>query len=314
MASTSNPTQPQPQHHQTQTISIKAAARKLPVKRKSPEDYLPNPNPNFPPIPKIEPQLEFEDEDDDSEDLKRAPPFKFHRIWTESDEITFLQGLLDSSNTHGLFFPRDLPIFYNRFSNSMSQPYTRSQLSEKLRRLRKKFRVASARIARGLEFCLLSPHDRALFDLSKKLWDPDFMEASPFNAKNNKKLKSTGNGTATSGDGSVSVKVKFSPTFNPAAIPICNDNDDNDGNDNEDETRNGGEMGSEFGRVVLKSVLDVFDKSLKEVRMNVGLNTDSMVGRMGFSDFAKRWQEQRVEEMEVLACRLRLVIENSIPN
>ncbi|KAK7842642.1 putative transcription factor [Quercus suber] len=53
----------------------------------------------------------------------------------------------------------------------MSQPYTKSQLSEKLRRLRKKFRVISPD-SPAANPSMLSPHDRALFDLSKSLWSP----------------------------------------------------------------------------------------------------------------------------------------------
>ncbi|CAL9067608.1 unnamed protein product [Musa banksii] len=85
-----------------------------------------------------------------------APPFRFQRVWSESDEIRFLQGLLGCWS-QGLVFPRDLNLFFDRFSESMPQPYTRSQLSEKLRRLRKKFRVMSSRIARGQDPARLAP-------------------------------------------------------------------------------------------------------------------------------------------------------------
>ncbi|KAF7833599.1 uncharacterized protein G2W53_015932 [Senna tora] len=74
------------------------------------------------------------------------PHFKSHRIWTEPDEIRFLRGLLDSASD-SLVLPRDLPIFYERFSRTVSQPYTKSQLSEKLRHLRKKFCLVSSRLA-----------------------------------------------------------------------------------------------------------------------------------------------------------------------
>ncbi|KAE8659354.1 hypothetical protein F3Y22_tig00116962pilonHSYRG00147 [Hibiscus syriacus] len=62
----------------------------------------------------------------------------------------------------------------------MSHPYTKSQLSEKLRRQRKKFRVISSRLARGLDPSSLSLHDRALFDISRRLWGPEFASTSPF--------------------------------------------------------------------------------------------------------------------------------------
>ncbi|KAJ6839381.1 putative hypermethylated in cancer 1 protein [Iris pallida] len=65
----------------------------------------------------------------------------------------------------------------------MPQPYTRSQLSEKLRRLRKKYRSLSARIARGAQDpSRLAPHDRDLLHLCTRLWHPDHASASPFSA------------------------------------------------------------------------------------------------------------------------------------
>ncbi|PIN23671.1 hypothetical protein CDL12_03602 [Handroanthus impetiginosus] len=176
----------------------KPSASKLPVKRKTPDPDPPL-DPNRDPIE------------------GRAPPFKFHRIWTEPDEIRFLQGLLDCSSQN-LAFPRDLGIFYARFSNTMSQPYTKSQLSEKLRRLRKKFRVISSRLSKGLDRSQLSLHDRALYDLSKQLWHPDYAATSPFNGARNVGLNHSNN---TSGDGDrkmkksglIGINVDFSPSL-----------------------------------------------------------------------------------------------------
>ncbi|GFP96768.1 hypothetical protein PHJA_001820900 [Phtheirospermum japonicum] len=185
----------------------KPSASKLPIKRKTPD---PNPSPPDPIPDRID---------------GRAPPFKFHRIWTEPDEIRFLKGLLDCYSQN-LAFPRDLGIFYARFSNTMSQPYTKSQLSEKLRRLRKKFRVISTRLSKGLDRSQLSTHDRALYDLSKRLWHLDYAATSPFSgARNvglnhNRNINSNNNcGGACSSDGKlkksslVGIKVDFSPTL-----------------------------------------------------------------------------------------------------
>lgn len=108
------------------------------------------------------------------------PPFKFQRIWSESDEIRFLQGLL-GCKSQGLVFPRDLNLFYDQFSASMPQPYTRSQLSEKLRRLKNKHKSATARIARnGLDPSRITPHDKDVLHLCSRLWDPQNAASSPF--------------------------------------------------------------------------------------------------------------------------------------
>ncbi|KAL4652328.1 hypothetical protein ACB092_01G225400 [Castanea dentata] len=269
----STPTTPQP----LPPLSIKSSPRKLPIKRKTPHHHHPDsssPNPNPKPIflsPKLESPRDHETSASASASASAAaaktPPFKFHRIWTEPDEIRFLQGLL-RCNSQGLSFPKDLHLFFDQFSNSMSQPYTKSQLSEKLRRLRKKFRVISARLARGLNPSMLSPHDRALFDLSRSLWSPQ--------------------------------------------IQSYDDNDDDEEEEENEEFCGGLGMGV----VGAKAVLDVFDQCLKEVRavlvrrgLLLSANNKSSSKAM---DFERRWQEQRVAELDVFARRLRLVLDNSL--
>ncbi|KAL1566783.1 hypothetical protein AAHA92_02349 [Salvia divinorum] len=216
-------------------------ASKLPIKRKTPD-----PNPHADP---------------------NTPPFKFHRIWTESDEIRFLQGLLDCSS-HNLAFPRDLGIFYTRFSHTMSQPYTKSQLSEKLRRLRKKFRVISTRLSKGMDRSQLSLHDRALHDLSKRLWHPEFAAISPFSGARNVGFNH-GTNAVSVGAGNlktsslVGIKVDFSPTLpvmtSGSAQQNCGNSEsncsgdengdgggDNEGNDDHDDEVKLSEVNVEF--------------------------------------------------------------------
>lgn len=303
----------------------------------------------------------------DSGSDPKPPPFKFHRIWTEPDEIRFLQGLLDGSSEN-LFFPRDLNVFYTRFSNTMSQPYTKSQLSEKLRRLRKKLRVISSRLGKGLDMSLLSPHDRALYDLSKQLWHPDFADTSPFNADKSKKSNLVG------------VKVSFLPTIPSVSDPDQHaiityqdkvstdrttgddstrdgvsvndenieveqgDNENNDGGNGEFDDGDGklsevnveldrGDMwekrvefscldgpvqvGVGFGNgdIAAKVVMDVFDECLKDFRNGVvgeRSNLGGFLKEASLDKFEVRWREQRVAELDVLARRMRLVLENSL--
>ncbi|KAH6799409.1 hypothetical protein C2S51_035893 [Perilla frutescens var. frutescens] len=199
----------------------KPSASKLPIKRKIPD-------PNFQLDPNPDPIG------------AGTPPFKFHRIWTEPDEIRFLQGLLDCS-LQNLAFPRDLGIFYARFSDTMSQPYTKSQLSEKLRRLRKKFRVISTRMSKGMDRSQLSLHDRALYDLSKRLWHPEFSATSPFSGARNVGVNHCNNVGGGGGGGGVvdgklkksslvGIKVDFSPTLPVVMSGSVQENGGNDGN------------------------------------------------------------------------------------
>ncbi|KAJ9172985.1 hypothetical protein P3X46_016164 [Hevea brasiliensis] len=303
----SNP-RPRPEPPNHLSLSPTPSASKLPVKRKTPHLN----SSSAQPISNA--ALDFD---------SKPPPFKFHRIWTEPDEIRFLQGLLDSSS-HGLSFPRDLPIFYDNFSNTMSQPYSRSQLSEKLRRLRKKFRVISSRLARGLSYSLLSPHDCALFNLLKRLWSPEFSSISPFGRSEVNSFSNLDVGTNAN---LVGVKVSFSPV-----LPVVFSDDDNDMNDlgslDLDDFDHGNvpktsEMNLDCDMieareedsgvaksVVAKSVLNVFDECLKDVQMV--LARESLRCSDDFKDFERRWRKQRVAELDVFARRLRLVLENSV--
>lgn len=174
----------------------------------------------------------------------------------------------------------------------MPQPYTKSQLYEKLRRLRKKFRVVSSRLARGLNPSSLSLHDRALFDLSKRLWSPEFASSSPFG-----KNSSGFNGVAGNGfddcdtiddDGEVKVNgVSLHYDFAAGRDGVIN--------------------GETIDGVLVKSVLNAFDECFKEVRMMF-----MKQGVVCMDTTERKWKEQRVSEFDVLGRRLRLVIKNSL--
>ncbi|KAF8681948.1 hypothetical protein HU200_045401 [Digitaria exilis] len=335
-----------------------AGARKLPIKRRSPRPSSSPPSSSSP---------------DDSSDPLRAPaaggggagsdhnqqpPFKFQRIWSESDELRFLQGLL-GCGAQGLVFPRDLNVFYDRFSESMPQPYTRAQLSEKLRRLKNKFRSVSARVAGGLDPSRLAPHDRDVLHLCSRLWDPANAATSPFAAtagsSGNKRRRANPRGTPlpppdASGD-SNSHDYNGIGSSAPGLFP--------DGSNGEDMfflEQEGGHLGdhegaalvpdSKFGVIVQGqpeavaalpnngvgneingdhkivvpcsnehrmaiAVLDVFEECLREAKANGIINGVNVAGSTGESELAKRWRVQRMDELDVLSRRLRLLVEDA---
>ncbi|OMP05119.1 hypothetical protein COLO4_09036 [Corchorus olitorius] len=302
----STPFLPQPQS-QSQSQPLSPSASKLPVKRKTPFPHPQFLTPKLEPRPQFThfPSLDVDDHSPLSSSKPKPPPFKFHRIWTEPDEISFLHGLLQS---HSLSFPKDLPIFYSTFSNSMSQPYTKSQLSEKLRRLRKKFRVISSRIARGLSLSSLSAHDQALFDLSTRLWSPEFASTSPF-GKNSSGVNlgfvvdHQSNGIV---DGTNDFEDCYLIDNNDVELKMVDEVNVNCdlGGGGGDEVINGG---GGIDGVVAKSVLNVFDECFKEVRMAF-----AMQGVVWMDAMERRWKQQRVSELDVLGRRLRLIMENSL--
>lgn len=197
---------------------------------------------------------------------------------------------------------------------------------------------------------MLSPHERQLYDLSKRLWgSPDSSDTSPF-----------GGGGGCGGGGNsmqknskfnlVGVEVSFSPTLDINNHTVLNrigggDDDDDQilednqvidggsiffGNYNDAKLSEvnveldnavvteqelampigGGGGGGGIGEVVARTVMNVFDQSLEEVRMV--LVSDRGSDQPVVDDLEKRWREQRVAELDVLGRRLRLVLEHPL--
>ncbi|KAJ3672908.1 hypothetical protein LUZ60_006282 [Juncus effusus] len=321
----------------TQTQTPTPSASKLPIKRKQ-----------SPPS-------------DASDQLRSPPPFKFQRIWSESDEIRFLQGLI-GCKSQGLVFPRDLNLFYDQFSANMPQPYTRSQLSEKLRRLKNKHKSATARIARkGLDPSRIAPHDRDVLHLCSRLWDPQNAGSSPFfsttpgvsgnkrrranprslpNNEDGSNSNNNNNNNNNSGDNSEDNEGNFvnstlsvpiidersdlvdsmlvdpepqikipPPNEEPSRSPIKtepithNINKINHINTNVNNGEKGKEkvINGENVDLIAKAVLNVFDECLKEAGM-----------RNGEDGIRMKWRAQRAAELDVLARRMRLMVEDSL--
>lgn len=72
----------------------------------------------------------------------------------------------------------------------------------------------------------------------------------------------------------------------------------------------GGGGGGGIGEVVARTVMNVFDRSLEEVRMV--LVSDRGSDQPVVDDLEERWREQRVAELDVLGRRLRLVLEHAL--
>ncbi|XBI73695.1 hypothetical protein VPH35_067392 [Triticum aestivum] len=359
---TPTPTAP----HPTPSPPPASAARKLPIKRRSPPRASSSPSSSA-----------------GAASSGQNPPFKFQRIWSESDELRFLQGLV---------FPRDLNVFYDRFSESMPQPYTRSQLSEKLRRLKNKHRNVSSRVARGLDPARLAPHDRDVLHLCSRLWDPANAATSPFAAaaapagsSGNKRRRSNPavvplDVPAPSGDSNSHGYNGISSSTPGAAFPDDNGAEDvmyleqesghhlyfdegaafvadgnldgitldgialdqaetmavltdvgdngvvgndaapqnavNNGGNPQNAMNNGGTGQNGNCNVLLprssehrmaSAVLDVFEECLREAKADGIVNG----GNAQESELARRWRAQRIDELDVLSRRLRLIIEDA---
>ncbi|KAG2596408.1 probable transcription factor At3g04930 [Panicum virgatum] len=109
-----------------------------------------------------------------AEDSRRL----FQRLWTDEEELLILRGFLDFTARRGTTFAShqyDTGPFYEEIRRRLSFDSTKSQLIEKLRRLKKKYRVCAARVAaQGAAFAFRSAHEGAIYDVARHIWRPAF--------------------------------------------------------------------------------------------------------------------------------------------
>jgi hypothetical protein len=100
----------------------------------------------------------------------------FQRLWTDEEELLILRGFLDFTARRGTTFAShqyDTGPFYEEIRRRLSFDFSKSQLIEKLRRLKKKYRVCAARMAfQGAAFAFRSAHEGAIYDVARHIWRP----------------------------------------------------------------------------------------------------------------------------------------------
>ncbi|KAJ4881623.1 DNA-binding storekeeper protein-related transcriptional regulator [Raphanus sativus] len=93
---------------------------------------------------------------------KKKKPL-FQRLWSEEDEISLLQGMIDFKSGTGKSPYEDMDGFYELIKKSISFEASKYQTAEKIRSLRKKY------VKRGVE-SISKSHDMGCFNLSKYIW------------------------------------------------------------------------------------------------------------------------------------------------
>ncbi|XBI26673.1 hypothetical protein VPH35_051325 [Triticum aestivum] len=109
-----------------------------------------------------------------AEDSRRL----FQRLWTDEEELLILRGFLDFTSRRGTAFAShqyDTGPFYEEIRRKLSFDFSKNQLIEKLRRLKKKYRVCATRMAaQGAAFAFKSAHEGAIYDVARHIWRPAF--------------------------------------------------------------------------------------------------------------------------------------------
>ncbi|CAM0906941.1 unnamed protein product [Alopecurus aequalis] len=100
----------------------------------------------------------------------------FQRLWTEEDEIVILRGFAEFTAARGTAFAShqyDTDPFYEDMRRRLQMDFSKSQLVEKLRRLKRKYRNCVSRLrGSGATFSFRSPHEQAIFEIARNIWRP----------------------------------------------------------------------------------------------------------------------------------------------
>lgn len=93
-----------------------------------------------------------------------------NRLWSEKDEIVMLKGLIEYKKGKGSDPYSDMSAFHDFIKGMLSVEVTKSQLTEKIRRQKKKFLNNAGKGVNGGDPFFSRPHEHKSFQLSKKIW------------------------------------------------------------------------------------------------------------------------------------------------
>jgi len=108
--------------------------------------------------------VEEEKEKGKSDESKRV---MFQRLWSEDDEIGLLNGMIEYNKKTGL---EELNDFFDFIKNSLHVNVSKAQLSDKIRRLKKKYQNNARKDEAGKFPIFWKAHEKKSYELSKKLW------------------------------------------------------------------------------------------------------------------------------------------------
>ncbi|KAK6931752.1 GLABROUS1 enhancer-binding protein family [Dillenia turbinata] len=130
----------------------------------------------------------------------------FVRFWSQDDEIAILKGLSEYSSKKGIDPFQDMNGFHESVKKSVRADVSKSQLSDKIRRLKKKYKNKVSKGKNGEDPVFTKPHDEKAFVLSRKIWGGEVektrgsVQSKKADGKIPKSTKSKGSELADVGD------------------------------------------------------------------------------------------------------------------
>ncbi|XP_031264897.1 GLABROUS1 enhancer-binding protein-like [Pistacia vera] len=235
------------------------------------------------------------DPDDEDQKKPREDTKKqlFQRVWSEEDEIAVLKGVIAFTTKKGMDPYQNTNAFHDFIKKSLHVDVTRTQVMDKIRRLKKKYENNLGRGKKGEDRTFSKLHERHAYDLSKKIWGNGSTSgvlelAAKYNAEAKKNQNQKGSSESL---------ALFKAELNDGAKEGEKMDIDNDKK---------GSLSSE------KEML-LFDKSvgmadLEEFVINQGLD---MIGGAKKAELEERWKKLQIAQLQLFVERNDLIKEQT---
>ncbi|XP_044462359.1 probable transcription factor At1g11510 [Mangifera indica] len=231
-----------------------------------------------------------EDQKKPGEDTKKQ---LFQRLWSEEDEIAVLKGMIDFTTKKGVDPNQDMNAFHDFIKKSLHVDVTRSQVMDKIRRLKKKYENNLGREKKGEDRTFSKLHERQAYELSKKLWGSEdtsgvLESAAKSNGKARKNQTQRGNSKS---------------------LPILKAELNDGGKEGEKmEIDNDKEGNLSNAKVKLLFNESVGMAGLEEFVINQGLD---MIGGAKKEELEERWKQLQIAQLQLFVERNDLIKEQT---
>ncbi|GFZ03176.1 hypothetical protein Acr_15g0017840 [Actinidia rufa] len=211
----------------------------------------------------------------------------FQRLWSEDDEIVILNGMAKYAAEKGADPVADMNGYHDFIKKSLHVDVSKTQLSDKVRRLRKKYENKTGKGKNGEDPSFSKPHEQKAYELSKKLWGNETNGVgvdSPNSKVNGKSRKNQSQKTTMA-----SPKV--------------------DGLEVLDKAKEGEKMDVESNLGSVGFNRSIAGLGLEEEIIKDGLE---MIRGAKKLELKAKWEQLRVEEVELYLKRLDLIREQAM--
>lgn len=94
----------------------------------------------------------------------------FQRVWSDEDEITLLEGMIEYWEKRGVDPAANINSFHAFIKERLQLDAVPGQLVTKMRNSKKKFKNNEAKVKNGKEKIFTKPNEQRAFELCRKLW------------------------------------------------------------------------------------------------------------------------------------------------